>query len=89
MRDTIWPFGLSYTWRDILRVTRIQACEAADFQRDDRVASELPMWRECFSAIEAALLHVAPVYYGLGFPPGDQSAVVVIPGFLGTDAYLV
>ena len=47
------------------------------------------MWRECFAAIEAALLHIAPVYYGLGFPPGDGSAVIVLPGFLGTDVYLV
>lgn len=46
------------------------------------------MWRECFSAIEAALLHLAPVYYGLGFSPGDKSGVIVVPGFLGTDAYL-
>jgi triacylglycerol lipase len=61
----------------------------ADFQRDERAATELPMWRECFSAIEAALLHIAPVYYGLGFPPGDRSGVIIIPGFLGTDAYLL
>lgn len=47
------------------------------------------MWRECFSAIEAALLHLAPVYYGLGCPQGDGSAVLLIPGFLGTDTYLV
>jgi pimeloyl-ACP methyl ester carboxylesterase len=47
------------------------------------------MWRECFCAVEAALLHIAPIYYGLGLPAGDQSGVIVIPGFLGTDAYLV
>jgi pimeloyl-ACP methyl ester carboxylesterase len=47
------------------------------------------MWRECFAAVEAALLHIAPVYYGLGTPHGDQSAVILIPGFLGTDTYLV
>jgi pimeloyl-ACP methyl ester carboxylesterase len=47
------------------------------------------MWRECFSALEATLLHLAPVYYGLGCPPGDGSAVIVIPGFLGTDTFLV
>jgi pimeloyl-ACP methyl ester carboxylesterase len=47
------------------------------------------MWRECFAAIEAALLHIAPVYWGLGQPHGDGSGVVLIPGFLGTDAVLV
>jgi pimeloyl-ACP methyl ester carboxylesterase len=51
-------------------------------------AKKLPMWRECFSAIEAALLHVAPIYYGLGSTAGDHSAVVLIPGFLGTDAWM-
>lgn len=34
------------------------------------------------------MLHATPVYYGLGVPRGDGSAVVIIPGFLGTDAYL-
>ena len=33
-------------------------------------------------------LRSSPVYYGLGVPRGDGSAVVVIPGFLGTDIYL-
>jgi triacylglycerol lipase len=28
------------------------------------------------------------VYYGLGVPRGDGSAVIIIPGFLGTDLYL-
>jgi len=70
-------------------VTSIKPCAAAEFQREDQATSGLPMWRECFSAVEAALLHIAPVYYGLGFPAGDKSAVIVVPGFLGTDAYLV
>src|SRR5579859_6917446 len=47
------------------------------------------MLREALFAVEAALLHAAPVYYGLGVPRGDNSAVLVIPGFLGTDIYLV
>jgi triacylglycerol esterase/lipase EstA (alpha/beta hydrolase family) len=34
-------------------------------------------------------LHAAPVYYGFGIPRGDGSGVVIIPGFLGTDVYLV
>jgi pimeloyl-ACP methyl ester carboxylesterase len=34
------------------------------------------------------MLHATPVYYGLGVPHGDDSAVVIIPGFLGTDLYL-
>ncbi|HLK67340.1 MAG TPA: alpha/beta fold hydrolase [Bryobacteraceae bacterium] len=34
-------------------------------------------------------MHAAPVYYGLGVPKGDGSAVVIIPGFMLTDLYLV
>ena len=37
---------------------------------------------------EILLLHATPVYYGFGVPRGDDSAVVIIPGFLGTDLYL-
>jgi pimeloyl-ACP methyl ester carboxylesterase len=38
---------------------------------------------------EVLLLHATPVYYGFGVPHGDGSAVVIIPGFLGTDLYLM
>lgn len=58
------------------------------FDRNSRPADNLPLWREAFSAIEAALLHLSPVYWGLGHPRGDGSAVIIIPGFLGTDTYL-
>ena len=30
-----------------------------------------------------------PLYYGCGVPRGDDSGVVIIPGFLGTDLYLM
>jgi pimeloyl-ACP methyl ester carboxylesterase len=35
------------------------------------------------------LLRAAPAYYGIGVPRGDGSGVLVIPGFLGTDLYLM
>ena len=38
---------------------------------------------------EILLLHATPVYYGLGVPRGDGSGVIIIPGFLGTDLYLM
>jgi pimeloyl-ACP methyl ester carboxylesterase len=59
-----------------------------EFEPDCKPADNLPLWRECFSAVEAVLLHIAPVYWGLGTPRGDGSAVIIVPGFLGTDAYL-
>ncbi len=40
-------------------------------------------------AVEILLLHAAPVYYGIGVPRGDNSGVVLIPGFMGTDLHLV
>jgi len=43
---------------------------------------------EVLCAAELVLLHAAPLYYGLGTPHGDGSAVVLIPAFLCPDAYL-
>ncbi len=39
--------------------------------------------------MELLLLHASPVCYGFGVPHGDNSAVIVIPGFLGSDRYLI
>jgi len=47
-----------------------------------------PLWTEALFGAEVLLLHATPVYYGFGVPRGDGSAVVIIPGFLGTDLYL-
>jgi triacylglycerol lipase len=54
----------------------------ADLQAD------ISPWTEALFAAEILLLHATPVYYGFGVPRGDGSAVVIIPGFLGTDLYL-
>ena len=39
-------------------------------------------------AVEILGLRVSPVYWGYGVPRGDGSAVVVVPGMMGTDLYL-
>lgn len=49
---------------------------------------ELPVWQEWLAGVELAFLQVSPVYWGYGIPHGDGSAVVLVPGFLGTDLYL-
>jgi triacylglycerol lipase len=51
--------------------------------------ADISPWTEALFAAEILLLHTAPVYYGFGVPRGDNSAVVLIPGFLGTDLYLI
>lgn len=47
------------------------------------------LWTEALFGAEILLLHATPVYYGLGVPRGDGSGVIIIPGFLGTDLYLM
>ncbi len=55
---------------------------------EDTAEADISLWQEAFFAADMLLLHASPVYYGLGVPRGDGSAVVVVPGFLGTDSYL-
>lgn len=57
--------------------------------RDEYAEADVSVWTEALFGAELLLLHATPVYYGLGVPRGDNSAVVVIPGFLGTDLYLM
>ena len=56
--------------------------------RSDNAEAEVSPWTEALFPAELLLLHATPVYYGLGVPRGDNSGVVVIPGFLGTDIFL-
>ncbi|UCH86875.1 MAG: hypothetical protein JSU97_00160 [Dehalococcoidia bacterium] len=48
----------------------------------------VPLWRELLVALDWVALHASPVYHGSGIPHGDGAPVVLIPGFLGNDAYL-
>ena len=54
----------------------------------ENAEADVTIWKEALFAADLLLLHASPVYYGLGIPRGDGSAVVLVPGFLGTDAYL-
>jgi triacylglycerol lipase len=56
---------------------------------EDYVEAEVSLWPEALFGVEMLLLRATPAYYGFGVPRGDDSAVVVIPGFLGTDLYLM
>ena len=55
----------------------------------NRGASPLTMWHESLYAIDLLMLHTAPVYYGVGVPHGNGAAVLMIPGFMHSDLYLV
>lgn len=48
-----------------------------------------PEWSESLYGVELALLCSSPVYYGLGVPQGDGSAVLIFPGFTHGDTYLL
>lgn len=52
-------------------------------------AAAFPLWQEALFGVEILLLRASPVYYGLGLPRGNGAAVIIIPGFLGSDLYLV
>ena len=56
---------------------------------EDDIAAPLSMLPEALFGVEILLLRATPAYYGLGVPRGDGSGVIVIPGFLGTDLYLM
>lgn len=49
----------------------------------------LAFWREALVGFDWVSLRTSAVYYGFGVPRGDGSAVVVVPGFLGSDRYLM
>jgi pimeloyl-ACP methyl ester carboxylesterase len=61
---------------------------AATLISRDPAPAALPLWRELLAAVDWVALRSSPVFYGFGAPRGDGSAVVLVPGFLGTDGYL-
>ncbi len=60
----------------------------ADAFQPDTAAADTVIWKEALFAADILLLHSSPIYYGLGVTHGNGSAVVLVPGFLGTDRYL-
>ena len=51
----------------------------------DHESVPLPIWQELLAGVEMAFLRISPVFWGYGVPHGDGSAVVLVPGFLGSD----
>ncbi len=55
----------------------------------ERKAEPLPIWHEWLGGVELAFLRLSPLCWGYGVPHGDGSAVILVPGFLSTDLYLM
>lgn len=47
------------------------------------------IWGEALWVFDWLSLRLSPVYLGIGVPRGDGSPVVLVPGFLTADAYLM
>lgn len=67
--------------------TTTMAVSRFDF-KEESAEVDVNIWKEALFGVDIFLLHTSPICYGLGVPHGDGSAVVLIPGFLGTDRYL-
>ena len=60
----------------------------AYFHQDERPAG-VPIWRETLAGLDWLSLRASPIFYGWGVKRGDGAPVVVVPGFLGSDLYLL
>src|SRR5207302_4622923 len=60
------------------------ATSEREVQRDGRP----PLWLEQRATLELWELLVSPVYYGVGVPLGDGAPVLLLAGFMGSDAIL-
>jgi len=60
----------------------------ARFLPHGEIPSPQPILYEPFLLLEFASLRLSPVYYGLGVPAGDGTAVIIIPGLMGMDLVL-
>jgi len=57
-------------------------------EEEFEASASLPLWREALLGIDWLSLRISAVYLGIGIPHGDNSAVLIIPGFMGSDQYL-
>jgi len=61
--------------------------KTANYTHKDSKASDRPIFREALWGIDWVSLKASAIYYGFGAKRGDGSAVILIPGFMGTDYY--
>ena len=70
------------------KVGNLKRPPKARFLPHQEIPSPLPILCEPCSLLEFAALRLSPVYYGMGVPAGDGTAVVIIPGLMGMDLIL-
>lgn len=56
---------------------------------EEPLGVSISFWREVLSTVDYLKMKASPVYYGFGIPKGNGEPVIVIPGFLGCDFYLL
>jgi triacylglycerol lipase len=66
----------------------LSTLEAAPHFQQDQLPASVPLWLEALVGLEWLTLRMSPIYFGCGVRRGDGSAVIVVPGFLGSDLYL-
>jgi len=72
----------------VLAWRHMATAPSPSFAPDQRPAS-VPIWRERLAGFDWLALRTSAVFYGCGVPRGDGAGVVLVPGFLGTDWYLL
>lgn len=60
-----------------------------DLFEEASTSVDLPIWKELRLPVEVLALHGSAIFRGRGAPRGDGSGVIVFPGFLMPDFYLV
>ena len=84
LQETQMPVKRATRLRTPKRTTKPAKPRAPKPSSHPHTEADTTLWTEALFGAEVLLLHAAPVYYGFGIPDGDGSAVMIIPGFLGT-----
>ena len=58
------------------------------FHRDEQPVA-VPIWREALLGLDWLALRASAIYHGRGAVRGDGAPVLLVPGFLGSDGYLL
>jgi pimeloyl-ACP methyl ester carboxylesterase len=57
--------------------------------KEEADETHVTRWHDSLVGVDLLLLYTSPVFYCAGVPHGDGSAVIMIPGFMHSDVYLM